>query len=159
MAGFVSSPPSSAPAPTPDDLVAGDAFWPDVSLATFRDSARIVTQVTDARARDALRGGMLSVRRELSAWQLMAVLAGADRLADVHDAEVDGEAALVILYRRAVFAYAAADLAETHGEISATGEGRDRAEEIAVSADDHRRNATHAIRDILGTTRTAVELI
>lgn len=154
---FVSSPPSTAPAPA--DLIAGDAFWPGVSLAGFRDSARIPTQVTDARARDALRGAMLSVRGELAAFQRDAIANGAAALVDIDDSQVDGESALELLYRRAIFAFAAADLIETHNDISATNDGRDRSEDRAVSACEHRRNATHAIRDILGVPRTSVELI
>lgn len=64
-----------------------------------------------------------------------------------------------MLYERAVFAFAAADLAETHHDISATNDGKERVESRTLAADEHRRNGTHAIRDILGVTRTAVELL
>lgn len=159
MSGFVAQPPSSPSAPDVGDIVAGDEFWPPVAISEFRDAMRIDTSVTDTRVRDALRGGMLHVRRELRVWKVAHVLAGAGSLDDILDETVDGESAATILYARAVFSIAAADLAETHGSISATGDGRDRADEFITSADEHRRNATHAIRDILSVTRTSVELI
>ena len=159
MSGFVAQPPFSPSAPYPADQVSGDAFWPPISMVEFRASMRIDSVASDTRVRDALRAGMLHVRRELRAWKAAHVAAGAAELANIDDELVDGEGAAEILYRRAVFAVAAADLAETHGSIGATGDGRDRIEEHALSADEHRRNATHAIRDILAVTRTSVELI
>lgn len=159
MSGFVAQPPSNPPAPDPADQVAGDAFWPPVSISQFRDGYVIANSVTDARVRDALRGGMLHVRRELRAWKAAHVLAGATELSAIEDETIDGEPAAVLLYRRAVCSTAAADIVETHNEVSATLDGRDRAEEQKTAADELRRAATHAIRDILGVTRTTVELI
>ncbi len=158
MSGFVSI-PSNAPANAEANVVAGDLFWPSLILDDARDSLRLGSQVTDIRLRDALRGGMIGVRRELALWQLVHAAAGALTLADIGSAQVDGEAVAVILYRRAVYAMAGADLVETHNMISATADGKDRAGQEMLTADDHRRNATHAIRDMLGVSRTAVELI
>jgi head completion protein GPL len=168
MSGFVASPPSTPPDPDDPGLdeVAGDDFYPPVSIAQFRDSMRVGTVVVDGRARDALRGAMVTVRLDLRKWKNGHVGAGVVTLVDVESEEIDGEPAVVLLYRRAVFAFAAADLAETHNDISASAEGKERAEGRvlssggrALSADEHRRNGVHAIRDIIGTTRTTVELI
>lgn len=161
MAGFVSCPPATAPDPAQPaaDMVAGDDFYPGISLDDARDFIRLPTQVTDARLRDAIRGGVISVRRELRAWKTAAKAAGAIELGDVDLDEVDGTGALELLYRRAVLSMAAADIAETHNDISATNEGKARIDVEAISAGDHRRNATYAIRDMLGRGRTDVELI
>ena len=51
MSGFVAQPPTSPPAPDPADQVAGDAFWPPVSISQFRDGYVIATAVTDTRVR------------------------------------------------------------------------------------------------------------
>lgn len=163
MTGFVSSPPAAAAAAalaaSNIDVVGGDGWFPSVSVAEARASLRIPDVVTAIRVRDALRAGMLGVRRELRAWQIAEVAAGAADLAGADADMIDGVSEYVLLYTRAVFAFAAADLVETHHDIGATNDGKDRAETRALSADEHRRNATHAIRDILRTTRTAVELI
>lgn len=159
MSGFVAQPPADSAVDDAAGLVAGDLFWPAVAIPVFRDAMRIAISVTDVRVRDALRGGMLHVRRELRNWQTGHIAAGAATLQDVASEVVDGISAAELLYRRAVFCIAAADIAETHNEVSATQDGRDRAADDVSAADELRRNATHAIRDILGVTRTSVELI
>ncbi len=161
MSGFVASPPATPPDPENPGLdeVAGDDFYPAVSIAQFRDAMRVGQVVVDGRARDALRGAMVTVRRDLRAWKTSWIAAGAGGFADIDSEEIDGELALELLYRRAVFAFAAADLAETHNDISASADGKERTEERVLSADEHRRNGLHAIRDITGATRTTVELI
>ncbi|MBH9536936.1 head completion/stabilization protein [Novosphingopyxis sp. YJ-S2-01] len=155
MAGFVSS-PATDPG---NDFVAGDGFWPDLSIAAARDALRLDGHVSEVRLRDALRAGIIAARKDLRSWSLAFRAIGIATLADVDAEKVDGEPITVLLYRRAVLSFAAADLAETHHDISATADGKDRAEDRVLSADEHRRNATHAIRDLLGVTRTAVELI
>lgn len=159
ISGFVASPPPGPPALDPADLVGGDAFWPAVSIAGFQAAMRIPDEVDPVRLRDALRGGMIHVRGELRSWKAAHVAVGAQSLANIMSELVDGELALELLYRRAVFHVAAAELAESHSDIAATGDARDRNEDRRDAGTELRRLATHAIRDILGTTRTAVELI
>jgi hypothetical protein len=157
---FVAPPPSSSPsAPDTADLVDGGGFYPPVEISNFRDSMRVSTAITDTRVRDALRSAILTVRVELRAWAAAKVAAGAPTLDAVECDEVDFEPVLVVLYRRALFSFAAAELVETHNDISATKDGKDRIEEQLLTADEHRRNGTHAIRDILGVSRTSVGLI
>jgi hypothetical protein len=158
MAGFVSSPP--APASPQGSFVDHDSWYPGVDPNHFRDALRVGPAVTHPRLVEALRGAMITVGRDLRRWKAARVAAGAATLAAVEDQdEIDFEPELVHLYRRAVYAFAAADLVETHHDITATADGRDRSETRALSADDHRRNGLHAIRDILGVGRTTVELI
>src|SRR4051812_40618572 len=108
VSGFVACPPSTPIDPDePElDLVAGDDFYPALSMAAFRDSVRLGTEITDVRARDALRGGMMTVRKDLRAWKAGKVAAGSTTLAEVDDELLDGEPMLVLLYRRAVFSFA-----------------------------------------------------
>ena len=157
MNGFVAQPGGTID--PSEDIVAGDAFWPGLSLTEFRATTRMSYAVDETRLRDAVRGGMLNVRGQLRVWKAGHVLLGANTLADIDDETVDGESALELLYARAVFFYAAADLIESHAPVSATNEGRERIDDDLPSADHCRRTATHAVRDILGVTRTAVELI
>lgn len=159
MSGFVAQPEPHDPEDPLVDTVAGDAFWPPVSIEQFRQSTRAAYAIAVERLRDALRGGMLTVRSELREWKAGHVALGAAQLADIDAEVVDGENALVLLYVRAVFFHAAADLVESHNPVSATNEGRERIEEDIPSAHYFRRMAIHAIRDIKGATRTAVELI
>lgn len=154
---FVPAP--AAPAPAIADAIAGDGWWPDLSIAAFRDSTRLGTLVTDGRARDALIGGVISADTQLATWRTAQVAAGVANLAAVPGPSIGGVRRAVILWRRAVYAWAAADLAETHNNITATDRGRAVTEERATSADDHRRNAIIAVRDLLGETRSRAALL
>lgn len=158
MSAFVSVP--SAPASPPNSRIEHDGWYPGVDANKLRDATRLGSLVAHARLVEAAIGAMIDVGRELAAWKARHVAAGIANLAGIEgQAEVGGEPELVALYCRAVYALTAADLAETHGEISATGEGKDRSEDRALGAGDHRRNAIHAIRRILGAPRTLVGLI
>lgn len=156
---FVASPPPSIIPSVAPDQVEGDGWWPGVSIADFRASARIPEAVTAIRVRDALAAAMLTVDSELTKWRAAHEAAGRADLAAVPSPEFAGERRAVLLHRRAVYAHAAADLADTHSDISLTPAGRDRREERAASADELRRNATFAIRDLLGRTRSKSVLI
>jgi hypothetical protein len=158
MSGFVASPGTPVP-PDPAPLECG-SFWPDIVLTDFRDAMRVGgTMIADARVRLALLGGVVEVERPLASWRALQEAAGYEALEEVPDSEIGGESRLVILWRRAVYASAAADLLETHRDITVTDAGTARAGMNGETADDHRRNATRAIRAILGVTGTAVELI
>lgn len=156
---LVAAPPASAPAPAVADAIAGDGWLPNLSIAAFRAAQRIGTPVADLRVREALIGGVFSVAAEIRAWRAAQVAAGWASLATVPLGEIAGEPVAVLLWRRAVYAYAAADLAETHNDITATEPARLRNEERAAGAPDLLRTATLAVRDLLGRTRSRVRLL
>lgn len=153
--GFVSSPPATTPPPEPEAAIEHDGFFPGVKLSAVRDLVRVPTQVTDPRLKAAIVAAMLTVGAELRTWRGLQLLLGFDTLAAVSDEEVGGAPLLVQLYERAIACFVAAELADTHHDISASADGKDRAEERALAADEHRRNGTHAIRDMLDVTRAA----
>ncbi|MDD3799369.1 MAG: head completion/stabilization protein [Novosphingobium sp.] len=158
MSGFVSSP--AAPASAPGTVLECGPFWPDIDLNGFRDSQRIGgTLIPDNRVKDALQGAVMTVDADLDEWRTAQEEGGHARLADVPSTQIGTETRHVLLWRRAVYAYATADLVETHRDVTATGNGQAAAPELDQRAEDHRRNALHAIRAILGKGRTAVELI
>lgn len=160
MSGFVAPPTDPTPPDAcAEDLVDGGDFYPPVEISKFRDAMRVDQAVTPTRVRDALRAGIMTVRVELASWAELQRAAGFPTLDAVDCDEVDFEPVYVLAYRRAVFSFAAAELTETHNAIAATKEGADRIELQNLSADDHRRNGIHAVRDILGVGRTSVELI
>jgi len=131
-----------------------------VKPSSVRTAARIPSQVIETRLRDAIVTAMLTVSTELATWRAAKELEGFATLAAVSpDDTIGGRPRLVVLYERAIASFTAAELADTHRDISASADGQKRAEDEALTADEHRRNGTHAIRDILGMTRTSVELI
>lgn len=158
MSGFISSP---APAATPPGTeVDFGPFWPAVDVNHFRDTMRIGgTAIPDARLAHAITGAVFAVEHDLGPWRALHEAGGVMKLDDVPQASIGTDKRVVLLWRRAVYAFAAADLVETHRDVTATATGQSRAHDQDSQADDHRRNGLHAIREILGVNRTAVELI
>ncbi|OJY65527.1 MAG: hypothetical protein BGP16_12950 [Sphingobium sp. 66-54] len=165
MSGFIASPPS--PASPAGAIVSVGSFWPSIDINRFRDAMRIGNQdIPHPRVVEALLGAAIITADNLADWRAVREAEGHVTLADVpaeaitHGAgETASESRLAILWRRAVHAFAAADLIETHRDVTATGTGVSQIEHQAMTPDDHRRNGVHAIRAILGQRRTAVELI
>lgn len=155
---------SIVPGPDAPDatVIANDGFFPDIDLAHFRRSARVRDTVTIDRLRDAVLSAIITVGNDLDAWAAARRAAGAVDLAGITDmpnGKLGGETRLVILYRRAVYAFAKADVVERYRDTDLTGAGQRRVEELDPSIGELRRDGAWAVRDILGTTRTCVELI
>lgn len=141
-------------------VVDGDGWYPDIDCNALRAVLRIGEMVTHERLVAAIQGAQVSVDGELAAWRATREAAGAANLADVEpNRRSGGEHRLTLIYTRAVRFHAAAELAETHRDLTATQDGQARADTEATTAEEYLRRATHAVRDILGVTRTAVELI
>ncbi len=162
--GDVNGCASIVPDPAAPDatVIVNDGWFPDIDLAHFRRSARIRDNVTVDRQRDAVLSAIITVGNDLAAWAEARRAASAASLETVTDApngKLGGEPRLVILYRRAVYAYAKADLVERYRDVDTTGPGQRRAEELDPSIGELRRDGAWAVRDMLGVNRTCVELI
>lgn len=155
---FVALPPS--PASPAASKVPGDDWYPDIDCNAFRNALRMGEMVTHDRLVGAIEGAQLTVEGELAEWRAAREAQGAATLADVEpNRRSAGQHRLSLIYIRAVRMHAAAELAETHRDLTATQDGQARADTEATTAQEYLRRATHAIRDIVGTSRTAVELI
>lgn len=158
MSDMVFNPP--APASPPGATVHAGPFWPEIDLNDFRDTMRVGgTTPPDPRLIAAITGAILTVTGDLTDWRTAQETLGHAALSEVPSEAMGTDTRLVLIWRRAVYAYAAADLVETHRDISATKAGFDRAEEPALTADDHRRNGLHAVRDLKGLRRIRAALI
>ncbi|MBX9295715.1 head completion/stabilization protein [Chromobacterium vaccinii] len=150
---------TSAPALDDGQVIETPRFWPDVEPAHFRAAMRYDGTVTAARLRGALIEAIAAVNGELAGWRVAKIAGGALALADLAAEQIDGESVLVQRWRRAVYATAAADLAERYRSFDTAGAGRQRAEDLDDTADQLRADARAAIRAILGVGRCTVELI
>lgn len=150
---------TTEPAALAPEPLAHDGWWPGVDLTRLRAEARLRDSVTGERLRDAAIAAMIWVGEQLAAWQIVQLAAGHVELAAVLDIEIAGERRLAILYRQAVTAFAKASLVERYRDFDLTGAGERRVEELDASVGELRRDAIHAVRAILGRTRTDVELI
>ncbi len=160
MSGFVSRAGDPAQlAEECDRPILGDGWYPDIDLEQLRAAQRIFQNVTPARLREAVMAGIESVGSDLTDWRDDRLEDGAASLAAVSAAQIDGEPRLVVLYRRAVGCYARAELLERYRDFDLTSTGQRDGEIMVSSAAEQRRDALHAVRDIMGKRRTTVDLL
>jgi hypothetical protein len=158
MSSLISVP--AAPLSPADAVVEADGWYPAIDCTAARKVLRLGDGVTHERLVSAILGAMITVMGELRQWRTAQDATGATNIEAVDpDAQVGGEHKLKLLFTRAVVCTVGAQLAETHRDVSATADGEKRADQQLLSAGDYRREATWAIRDILGVPRTCVELL
>lgn len=153
MTGFVAN------APTVSTMLTSGDWYPSIDLADARAVLRADGAISDARLTELLVLAMSAIEDRLDEWQTTQAALGRNSLGDVPSKKINGESRLVLLYRRAVYAYAQADLIEQYRNYDATGTLDRRADALEPTADDCRRNVRYAVRDILGRPRADVELI
>jgi hypothetical protein len=158
---FVARPPASEidQPPGPEADVINDSFFPDINPAAVREAARIPTSITPARLRAAILGAIMTVEIDLRAFAAASIAAGHATLAAVPAPQLDGQSVQLLRYGRAIALYAKAELIERHRDFDTTAAGGGQVDELTPSIGELRRDAQHAVRDMLGRTRTVVDLI
>lgn len=136
-----------------------DPFWPSIDLDNLRANLRIDASVTPARLETAVIASAINLNRELSDWRAAQQAAGYTTLDEVPGDRIKDVSVKAHLYRRAIEAGTGAEVCERYRDYSATNTGNNKAEEVAPSIDDYRRDLRWAIRDFLEKSRTTVELI
>lgn len=136
-----------------------DGFWPDIDADHLRAAQRIDANVTAARLEEATVAAMISVNRQLRTLKLRYQAEGHESLEAVPADHINDESTLVHTYRRAIYSTTSAEAAERYRTYSATDAGKAKADAEELGADDYRRDARFAIRDLLGISRTTVELL
>lgn len=158
---FVARPPASEieQPPAEETDVINDGFFPNIDPAAVREAARIPTSITPARLRAAILGAIMTVEIDLRAFATAWIAAGHASLAAVPAPQLDGQSVQLIRYHRAVALYAKAELIDRHRDFDTTAAGGGQADELTPTIGELRRDAMHAVRDILGQNRTCVDLI
>ncbi|HGM5039163.1 head completion/stabilization protein [Stenotrophomonas maltophilia] len=155
MSGFTANSPAI---PSEPDIIAG-SFWPPTKLGSMRDALRLDGSVTPARLREAAVNAVIVVGDELAAWQAARMADGHLALADVPSPAIDSSTRHLLLYARAVRCATAVELQERFRSYDATAQGNQRADDLAPTIDELRRDLRHAVSDFLGRPRTLVDLI
>ncbi len=128
-------------------------------MTAFKAEQRVDDSITDIRARAALRAAIVTALTDLEPWADAQLLLGLPTLADVPAPLIDGESRLVMLWRRAIFSFAKAEIAEVYRDYDTTGKGVDKNETMDDTIAQFRRDGRHAVRDMLGKPRVRAELI
>lgn len=148
---------TNPPSPTLEPI-ANNGFWPEINPNDFREEER-VHSVTPKRQTQSLRAAMADVNRQLADYQAEQQESGRATIDEVPVENWQTPGDLQLLYRRAVYAQAQADLLERYRDASATGEGDERGEAKDLAADDYRADARWAIAELTGINHSTVELI
>lgn len=155
--GIIATGESSSIAP--ETAIESGDFWPRIDPGNARLEMRLDGTVTPHRLRAALVEAVATVNQQLQAWADAKQAAGVATLAATTAHQIDGVSVNAIRYRRAVYCYATANLQERLRNFDTTAEGHKRADSLSDPIDDHRRDARWAVSDILGRSRSVVELI
>jgi len=128
-------------------------FWPKIGTKRFYDEYRPPAELPDATVVGHLKLAGIKVRRELSAWRARQT---ALMLAGIEQERVDAELELVLLFERAVYCEAKAEILKE----TLTADRRKEAENNAKSGDEteekYREFAADAISLIVGESRVYV---
>ena len=150
---------AAAPAESGQNLIANDGFFPDIGVDAATEAMRQDGTVTAERLRGALVEAALSVNADLATWRADQQAAGYETLVAVPAAQIDGKSTHVHRYLRAVYCEARAGLIERYRDYDATAAGDRKAEALMQAVEDLRRDARWATSDIVGRSRSTVELI
>lgn len=147
--------------PTAEDerTVKNDGWWPNIRAEDIRTTARLDGTVTPQRLRQAIVTAVADCNFELTAWQAKQMADGIASAASLPGPQVADKPVALHHYLQAIISHVQANLAERYRDIDTTGAGDKKADELASTADIHRRNVRWAISSILGTPRVTVELI
>ncbi len=145
--------------PAPEEEISNDTFFPDVSPADCRDVLRLDDNITPGRLRAALIQAIIHVNGNLSTWVDTQITAGVNHIESVNSPLIDGERIHTQQYRTAVYYHAKANLLDQYRDYDTSNTGSERAEDKEQTADEYRRQAILAMRNITGTPHTTVELI
>ncbi len=140
-------------------IISNELFWPDVDLGKFVADYRPPSDLPAGTIREHLIQAITDINFRLSSFRLSVGVNREMNLADVPSENIDGESALLHLYRRAVSCRAKASICRDYPTI----DRRQPAENQAKSSDEtesvYLRFADEAVRQIIGMTDITVELL
>lgn len=139
-----------------NDIISNDGFFPDISIADFRNKSRLDGTVTETRLKDALIESIAAVNDELAEFKINAKNTA---LSAIDAPQIDHESVLVYRYKRAVHCLATANLYERYASYDTTADGEKKMDMLQDSINQLRRDARFAITDILAKKRINVELL
>lgn len=156
MNGFFNGAGTEAPAAR---VIANVVFWPDIDTDHLQAALRLGDTVTPQRLDVAAIEAMQSVNQALATFRTGQEAAGFARADQIPGEEIAGQTLLIHRYRRAIYCRVGAELAERYRGSDTTSTGDSHADALTPSIDEYRRDANWAITDILGLSRSTIELI
>lgn len=138
-------------------IIKNDGFWPDLDLAEFQTERAMSPNINTALLRDAIVSAIVEINFSLDKYKVKQIALGINKANDAGMVSVKGVSSTVIIYKKAVFARAKADLLGEFVSIAS------RDDKIGESQKEMRAallaESTREIRKILGLRRCGVALI
>ncbi|WP_130831131.1 head completion/stabilization protein [[Erwinia] mediterraneensis] len=141
------------------EIIGNTSFWPDISLAEFREAMRIDGTITTPRLRQVLLTAIAEVNAELFDFRTRQQKLGYASLADVPADKLAGQSERLHHYRNAVWCWARAMLNERYQDYDATASGVKRGEALDDATGELWRDARWAISRVQDQPHCMVELI
>ena len=138
-------------------IIKNDRFWPDLDLSEFQVERAMSPNINDRLLRDAIVSAVVEINLTLEQYKNTQISKGINRASDCGVVSVDGTSSTVIIYKKAVFARAKADLIGEFVSIASRDDklGESQKEMKATLL----AESTREIRKLLGLRRCGVALI
>ncbi|WP_392551230.1 head completion/stabilization protein [Orbus wheelerorum] len=140
-----------------NQIIKNDGFWPDLNLADFQRERSMSPNLNVALLSQALVSAMIEINITLENYQITQKAKGINLAQEIGVISFDGLSSTVIIYNKAVFARAKADLI---GEFVSISNREDKIGESQLQmAKSLIAESSREVRKILGLKRTSVVLI
>ena len=138
-------------------IIQNDGFWPDLTLSEFQTERSMSPNIDHQLLRDAIVSAVVEINLTLERYKKQQLSAGFTTANDCGVISVGQVSSTVIIYKKAVFARAKADLLGEFVSISSRDNKISDSERETRSA--LLAESTREIRKLLGYRRCGVYLI
>ena len=140
-----------------DIYIKNDGFWPDLDLSEFQIDRSMSPNINERLLRDAIVSAIVEINLTLEQYKNTQISKGINRASDCGVVSVDDTSSTVIIYKKAVFARAKADLIGEFVSIASRDDKLGESQKEMKSA--LLAESTREIRKLLGLRRCGVALI
>lgn len=138
-------------------IIKNDGFWPDLDLADFLAQRSMSPNINLTLLSQALVSAMVDVNNSLADYQLEQKAKGINSAQQIGVISFDEQSSTVIIYKKAVFARAKADLVgefvSTSNREDKIGENQSQMTKLLLT------ESVREVRKILGLKRVTVTVI
>ena len=138
-------------------IIKNDGFWPDLDLSEFQIERAMSPNINDRLLRDAIVSAVVEINFTLEQYKSKQISKGLNTASNCGVVSVDGTSSTVIIYKKAVFARAKADLIGEFVSIASRDDKLGESQKEMKSA--LLAESTREIRKLLGLRRCGVALI
>ncbi|MEI8244362.1 MAG: head completion/stabilization protein [Lentisphaerota bacterium] len=145
-------------APESVDIDCGE-FWPTISTGTFYDEYRIPAELPAATVKGHLQQAVIRVRKALAEYRAAQELAGYEKLEDVPQDEIDETGEKLLLFQRAVYCEAKAEILRETVTVDRRKDAENAAKSAPETEEKYREFAQDAMRLLVDEDRISIELL